>query len=267
MADGDVRGPGPTASGGWVPIPDPTTLTTEAVTRATEVFRREILALRETLETRLAGVEQQRSLIWTELHSVPDRIRDALEANRREILGDLGGTQALVEQRLDSMDKAIELAAGELARIRDLLRGEWESRVEAEREFVMAQVEILRSVAAERFAAIDGRFTAAASAVAAQNAANDRAITVAQAGVKEQLESLGSVTDAGMKALESKITDARDRITAIESLTRGIKEAGGEIRETRAEQRLSQGAVVSLIVAGIVALSLAVSVIALILRK
>ena len=74
MADGDdARSePGRTPGGGWVPVPDPTTLTTEAVERATGVFRREIQALRETLETRLDAADQDRVRIWEGLRNLPE---------------------------------------------------------------------------------------------------------------------------------------------------------------------------------------------------
>lgn len=266
--------PGQTPGGGWVPVPDPTTLTTEAVQRATEVFRREILALRETIETRLAGNDEQRTLLWTELHAWPSQLETILADRRREFAGDLDSAQQLIGQRLDGMDKAIELAASELAKFSELTRKECERRARAEREYVMAQIEIVQRVMTERFTAVDGRFAeskvavdaafaAAKEAVAEQNKGNDRAITKSETAVKEQLAALGTVTDAGLSGLEDKITDARDRINAIENLTRGIREATGETREVRNEQRLSQGAIVSLVGLLIVIVGVVVSVISI----
>src|SRR5580765_2844096 len=196
MADGQVqRGeaePGRTPGGGWVPIPDPTTLTTEAVERSTGVFRREIQSLRETIETRLDGSDHERELLWTELHSWPDQLQKVLDDRRREFAGDLESARLLIEQRLDGMDKAIELAASELASLAQLTRKDCERRAHAEREYVMAQVEIVRSVSLERYAAVGGRFdeskeavdrafAAAKEAVTEQNRSNERAISVAQA--------------------------------------------------------------------------------------
>ena len=103
-------------------------------------------------------------------------------------------------------------------------------------------------VMAEKFTAIDGRFgesktavdaafAAAKEAVAEQNKSNTAAIAVSETNTKEQLASLSRVTDAGLGALTDKITDARDRLTVIESLTRGIEQAGGANREQRTEER------------------------------
>lgn len=266
--------PGRTLGGGWVPIPDPTTLTTESVERATEVFRRELKALRETLETRLDANDQQRDLMWSELHSWPVQLESLLGDRSREFQGDLTSAQKLIEQRLDGMDKAIALAASELTKFGSLIRGEWEQRVRAEREYIMAQIEMTGRVMNERFTAVDGRFAeskiavdaafaAAKEAVTQQNRSNDRAIAVAQAGTKEQITALSTVTDAGLKGLEDKITDARDRITSIESLTRGIKEATGEQRMTRGE--FSQTMVIAIMILS--ALIAVGSIIAFIVKK
>jgi len=276
MADGQVQRdqaePGRTPGGGWVPIPDPTTLTTEAVERSTGVFRREIQSLRETIETRLDGSDHERELLWTELHSWPDQLQKVLDDRRREFAGDLESARLLIEQRLDGMDKAIELAASELASLAQLTRKDCERRAHAEREYVMAQVEIVRSVSLERYAAVGGRFdeskeavdrafAAAKEAVTEQNRSNERAISVAQTGVKEQLTALSSVTDAGLRGLEDKIADARDRITAIENLTRGIKEATGEGREVRGETRLNNSQVIAVVSTLLLVVSIAVTIV------
>lgn len=241
---------GELSGAGWVPVPDPTALTTKAVALATSQWRQELAGLREIIETRLAGNDEQRGLLWAELRAWPDQLETRLERRRREFLEDLTGVRELVEQRLADLDKAIKLAADELAKLparteaeRFKLDAETTRRLEAEREYIMAQVEIVRAVMTEKFTAVDRRFeeskvavdaafAAAKEAVAEQNKANSQAITKSETATKEQLASLSRVTDAGIASLQDKITDARDRITVMESLTRGIKEAGGESTET-----------------------------------
>ncbi len=236
--------PGHTPGAGWVPVPDPTELTIQAVAAATEVFRRELQNLREIIEARMEGNDRDRDTLWAEVRSLPGRLETVLGERRREFAGDLAGAQQLIEQRLDSMDKAIELAVRELEKYVDQARRERDGDTRAEREFILALIENVRAVTTEKFTAVDGRFSesktavdaafaAAKEAVAEQNKSNSREIGKSEAATKEQLASLSRVTDAGIGALTDKITDARDRITTIESLTRGIEQAGGESRAER----------------------------------
>jgi hypothetical protein len=241
MTDGADAG---REGGFWTPRPDPTVLTTEAVTRATDIFRREVANLREILETRLDGNDDQRALLWKEVHDWPAFLETRLERRRREFEDDLASIKELLEQRMAAMDKAIELAVRELDKQCGILRDERESKAEAEREYMMSQLGTVSSVMAEKFSAVDGRFeeskvavdaafAAAKEAVAEQNKSNAREIGKSETATKEQLASLSRVTDAGIAGLSDKISDARDRLTAIENLTRGIEQAGGVVRQDR----------------------------------
>jgi cellobiose phosphorylase len=149
------------------------------------------------------------------------------------------------------------------------LKHQTETQFNSEREFIMAQIEITATRMSEKFVAIDGQFaasktavdaalSAAKEAVAEQNKANSAAIKVSEGNTKEQLTSLGQVSSANFKAMEDKIADARDRLTSIESITRGIKEAGGEGRADR-------GLRANAISAGIAALATLVALVSLIL--
>ena len=264
MADSSGSGGQPerTSSGGWVPVPDPTTLTTEAVARATEVFRREIEALhdlhdrdlaafRELLDARLDGMDNDRRRLWDRSEDLIKRFTNALEDFRDEVgRRDEAGRQ-LIEQRLQDLDKARILAAEQIKDIpvasreaRERLCHDFHGSLAAEREYHLAKLEVLTTRTEERFKAVDKGFAASKEAVAAalqaakeavseQNRANASAIGKSEAATKEQLTSLSQVSVANFRAQEDKITDTRDRLTAMESLTRGIEEAGGESREER----------------------------------
>lgn len=279
----DGREPGRSPSGAWVPIPDPTILTTEAVERATQVFRREIEALRELhdkdldasrelLDARLAGMDNDRKRLWDRSEDLVTRFTSALDDFRAEVERRDGANRGLIEQRLADLDKARKLAAkhieaipGQIREQRDRVCKDMHSSLVSEREYVMAQIEILATQGRERFAAIDGQFIASKVAVdaalaaqkesaAAQNTANDRAIAKSEGAVKEQLTSLAQVADGSFAAIEDKITGLRDRLTTMESLTRGIEQAGDT---KRADSGLAHGTVLSVIASLSVLIALA----------
>jgi len=220
-----------------VPRPDPTKLTTEAVERVTEQFQREIASLRDlhdrdiatlrdTWEARLAAVDTQRD-------TQRDILRDAL-ASIRELL----------EQRMNSMDRAVEVALESRERFLVPLLEKYDTRIGANREYATSQLEIYVVQAKERFESIQGQFLAgkeavdaafdaANKAVAEQNRVISLALDKSDATTSDQIAALSRVTDAGIAGLADKIDDARNRITTIESLTQGIAQAGGEQREER----------------------------------
>jgi hypothetical protein len=281
----------PDARGGWTPIPDPTVLTTEAVTRAIDIFRREIQALhelhdkdmtamRDLLGVRLDAMDIDRTRLWERTHELTKESDENLTRFRAEVeRRDQAGRQ-LIEQRLEDLDKARALNAKHI----DLIPDRIDCRVAAEREYLMSQLNIIATRTSEKFGAVDKEFLASKEAVAAalqaakeavgeQNRSNSAAIKVSESNTKEQLTALGQVSSANFKAQEDKINDARERITAMESLTRGIREAAGEARDVthfgqtfeqtaRIAAASQQRANISTIIAGI---SILVAVIAVII--
>jgi hypothetical protein len=227
MTDGNGSPP-------WMPAtPDPTSLTTEAVERATEITRREIDALhelhdrdlaafRDLLEARLNGMDSDRSRLWERAHELTAEFDTEIVRFRAEVERRDNASRERIEQRLADLDRARTVADETIG-----------NKFRSERELILAQLEILAVRSAEQFAAVDGRFAESKTAVDAALAAQKESAGEQKLTVKEQLTSLGQVSGASLKALEDKITDARDRLTTMESLTRGIKEAGGESREER----------------------------------
>jgi hypothetical protein len=218
----------PAGDSSWTPRPDPTLLTTQQLLR-------ELSSLRELFEARLDGIDKATELLSTNVNRTPTEIQKQIthmsELTDQKFVG--------VSQHFDDNHK-----------------------------YYASQLEILRSTVTEQFRAVDGQFaaskiavdaalTAQKEAVGEQNKANDRAIAKSETAVKEQLTSLGQVSDTSFKAMEDKITDARDRLTVMESLTRGIKEASGDARETKTLAN-------SNMVVGVMALTLMLSAAALI---
>jgi len=253
---GDTETPGRTPGGGWVPIPDPTTLTTEAVARATDIFRRELealralhdkdlSALRELLAARLDGMDTDRTRLWERSDDVIKRFSAALTDFRAEVeRRDQAGRQ-VIEQRLSDLDKSrTDAAAGVI------------SALASEREYIMGQIDgalaetrRVGDVAQEKFAAVDALFAsnalalaaalaAAEKAVAAQNDSNTLAISKSESSTKETIAANAAQAQTGLASLADQLTDVKERVVRIESTGAG---AAGQ----RGDQRASLGTVIA----------------------
>ena len=259
MADGDAeRGgaPGRTPGGGWVPVPDPTTLTTEAVERATGVFRREIQALRETLETRLDAADQDRARLWEGLRNLPGLYETSRGHLREELIQRDAHDREVITQRLNDLDAAAKVAAGHIEKIPVDLTGDFHKALRAEREYTMSQIGLSRAetqrtgdVAEEKFAAVDALFASNAlalaaalaaqeKAVAAQNDSNTLAISKSESSTKETIAANAAQAQTGLASLSDQLTDLKERVVRIESTGAG---AAGQ----RSDQRLNMGTVIA----------------------
>ena len=257
-----------------MPIPDPTALTTEAVSRATDVFRREIqalrelhdkdlTALRELLDARLGGMDQDRTRLREHTDDIVRRFTEAITQFRVEVDHRDSANRQLVEQRLNDLDKARTDATTNIA---DALR--------SEREYIMGQIdgalaETRRTgdVAQEKFAAVDALFASNAlalaaalaaqeKAVAAQNDSNTLAISKSESSTKETISANAAQAQTGLSSLSDQVTDLKDRVVRMES-------AGVGAATTRTDQRASVGTVI----AAVATLAAVVSFILLVIRK
>lgn len=70
---------------GWVPIPDPTSLTAAAVDQAKEDLRREIAGLRELLETRIEAMSEEMHQTWAR-HEGDIRLEQVEREALREVV-------------------------------------------------------------------------------------------------------------------------------------------------------------------------------------
>jgi hypothetical protein len=116
--------PGQAPGGGWVPIPDPTVLTDAAISRATEVFRREIRAVRETLETRIDGTDAERKIMWDRLRELPALYEVATNHLRDEMIQRIAQDREVLTQRLTDIDTARNLTRQDADADRERIRNE-----------------------------------------------------------------------------------------------------------------------------------------------
>jgi hypothetical protein len=195
--------PGQTPGGGWVPIPDPTTLTDAAISRATEVFRREIVALRETIETRMDAADSDRGRMWDRLRDLPVLYETAANHLREDLIQRDTHSREVVTQRLEGMDKAIELAASDLSKLGGIMKGEWEARVRAEREFILSQIGALRDTIEQRLGGMDVATRVLASSVEKFPTDVDRAVASGREVLNGEIQRVGDVTQEKFAAVDA----------------------------------------------------------------
>lgn len=231
-------------SAGWRPVPDPTALTTAAVNQATEVYRRDLLAMRDLLETRLRAMDKATELLAATVGKVPSETDKAISAMKE-----------LIDTRLRAMDKANELLAtgmsGDLNRLREILTGE---------------IENVRSVSLEKFAAVEGTFasnalalTAALSAqkeaAAEQNKSNTLAINKSEQATKEASLADKAQTTNSLASQAATIADLKDRLVRLEAGGLAASASRSESRDARGlglqesgQRTLWLGVVISVVV-------------------
>lgn len=217
--------PSPTPGGGWVPVPDPTTLTTEAVEKATTQYRRELDQLRELIEARLDSMDR------------------AAEAH----LKDMGQLRRQIEEKIIHLGELCEEKFTGIDRRFDDRDARAAAHQENGEKALVAALESARLLN-------DLQNKATRELSEQKDHANADAINKAQAAANEQIKALDTVTATDRQALRDLIDDTRTRLTTMESLTRGIS-------ENKTERRLDAGQTIAVIGAVLVFISVAVTVI------
>jgi len=207
MADGDAeRGtaaPGRTPGGGWVPVPDPTTLTTEAVERATGVFRRELQSLRETLETRLDAADQDRARLWEGLRNLPGLYETSRGHLREELIQRDAHDREVITQRLNDLDAAAKVAAAHIEKIPVDLTADSHKALRAEREYIESQIGALRDTLEQRLGAMDIATRVLAGSVEKFPTDVDRAVASGREILAGEIQRVGDVTQEKFAAVDA----------------------------------------------------------------
>ena len=164
--------------------------------------------------------------------------------------------------RIDAMDKAGVVFSDSLTRVPT----DTDKQISHLRELVMSLLSKVEEVTAEKFASIAIQFVqrdvavaaalqAAEKAVGAQNIANTQAISKSEVGTAKQMDELSRLIQTMTGTLDSKISDIKDRVAAVENKAIG----GSEQRETR---RSDQGSLVQVVSTIIAMVAIVVSVVA-----
>jgi deoxyribodipyrimidine photolyase len=205
----------------------------------------------------------------------------------REVLeNEIRASQDLTNARMDGMDAARSQYLDSLQARGDFLQNDMARRFDAVKETLSALQVMLNERYATQTKALDAAFKAAEQAVAVALANAEKAVAKAETASDKRFESvnefrqtlsdqtasfpsrtevnaqLDAVRATGTRNAES-IKDIELRFTSRLDLLAG--QAGGAAA-SRTEQRLSQGAIVSLIAVALVFLGLIVSVVTLVVH-
>ena len=189
-------------TGEWMPVPDPTKLTTEQL-------RRELATLREIIETRLNAMDRATELASAQAVVAREELAQVRTRVRQETAAELGQLRELLEARLEGMDRAIALQFAE----RD---------VRSEQATVSSKQALNAALLAQK------------ELVAQQNDANSAAAAKAEASFTKQIDQIGAIIQTQEKALDARITGLKERIDRREGSNAGV--AG-----SRSERRLDTG--------------------------
>jgi hypothetical protein len=172
----------------------------------------------------------------------------------------------VVEARLIGMDKAIAVIADQVDKLPadtaikcDELRADIDRQMLALRELIMSQIENVRSVSADKFDSINGRFrerdaqleqaaregrisldsalAVAKDAVSEHNKSNERAIEKAETATGKQIEAMLQLMTTSNRSLEERIGDLKTRLDRGEGQDTASTQA-------RSERRVDVGSII-----------------------
>jgi hypothetical protein len=222
VVDGDQGGRG---SADWVPRPDPTKLTTDAVTAATDQFRRELSSVRDLLEHHIDNGD--------------DTLRARIDAMQE--------SDALRLDSIKDVRPATERLINHLRELHD------ERFAGIARQFVErdARMEMASRAAKE---ALDAALQAAKELVGQQNKTTAEAASKAELSFTKQIEQIDLRIRTLQEGFDARLTEIKERIDRGE---------GGKVAvaETRTERRLDTGLAVTVILAVLAALGIIATIV------
>jgi len=245
---------------GSTPVPDPTLLTTAALTR-------EISALRDQLLTRLDAMDKAQELFDANLNRVPsdvDRrvahLRELHETKFQSMNSDVHALEEVIGVRFNGMDRAVELLqnienrfpAKVDEKIASLAALHEEKFNSIEKQFKERDVRTEQS-SKDSKVAVDAALQAAKEAVGEQNKSSALAIAKSETSTVKQIDQLGVLIQTSNKALDDKISDIKERLTRVEGKGEGQVAA-------KTNQQAAGSYASTIIMAVIAVIALAVSV-------
>jgi len=203
---------------GSTPVPDPTLLTTQQLTR-------EIGALREILEAQIDGNQRE--------------CQTRFSANER--------ATELLQVIFDRIPDQIKEKVAQLKALQD------ERFTGVERSFDERDVRVKESATATA-TAVAAALQAAKEAVGEQNKSFTVSIDKSEKAFGDSISQLRIAVDTATKGLDSQIADIKERLTRIESMGVGRVQAVTETRAVGADTRGNVGLYISVVAIALVLL-------------
>jgi hypothetical protein len=197
------------------PVPDPTLLTTQALTReiatARELTETMVKGIKEVFTTRLEGMDKAIAL----LQSQSDKFSDYVVMVVKQL-------QDLHDEKFRSVDGHLETS---LQKLQELHEEKFRSIAVqfSERDTRTEQA------ARDSKIAVDAALQSAKDAVLEQNRSNALAIAKSEATFTKQIDQIGTLISTMQKSQDEKVDDTKSRIQALESQKKGANDAWGYI--------------------------------------
>lgn len=197
---------------GVVPIPDPTTLTTEQLLR-------EIASMEAVLGTRMAGHKELFEIRFDGMDKAIALLQVITDRQPADVDRKVTALQTLHEEKFSSIQTQF--------RERDV-RGEQSAR--------------------DSKVAVDAALQAAKEAVGEQNKSSALAIAKSETATMKQIDQMGLLINSTSGGLNDKIDDIKERLTRIEGEDRGQKTA----KTTQETSNTSLVSIVGLVIGSLI---------------
>jgi hypothetical protein len=163
-------------------------------------------------------------------------VPDPTVLTTQQLLRELGSVREIIETRLDAMDKAISLIQAHSDKVPSLLDLAIEHlRTLHEEKFRSVQIQFqerdtrTEQTSRDSKVAVDAALQAAKEAVGEQNKSSSLAISKSEMATTKQIDQLVVLIQANAKASDEKIDDIKQRVTIIESHSKGVGDMWGYV--------------------------------------
>lgn len=224
-------------SAGVVPNPDPSVITSQAIDRRVD-------NLEKIINARIDGIEKAIIVFQSDLTRVPTQLDRAISALRD-----------LIEARLKHIDIEVTTIHKDIhGREADIAR-----QIIHLKDLMAGKIDELAAVTTERFTGVGSQFAERDTrtdqragdtklAVDAAFAAAKEATSKIEAGFTKSIDGQQELLNATTQATNDKISDLKDRLTAIENRTIGITTANTGNREVTNDASSRVFSIVSVVV-------------------